>query len=203
MGAYSKQHIRTLSDGYSTIKGLSDMEDIIRKLELLYARIRDGLIENIKYDYQSNHKSDLNPEASVEEAINQTHANRKIFQAIYYVFIRIISDEKDVFDDTLMKGILSSPKKIASIDWKKYEVSLHSSVKEKLSEYHKHPFYNEMEETLKRAIIIYIKKVEKYIRDFSDPSSGAGDKKETLGSLFESIKKKIVDQKKMAAKKKK
>jgi|GEM_PF-6384006 len=179
------------------------MEDIIRKLELLYARIRDGLIENIKYNYQSNHQSDLNPTLSVEEAINQTHADRKIFQAIYYALIRILSDEKDIFDDTLMKGILSSPKKIASIDWKKYEVSLHSSVKERLSEYHKHPFYTEMEETLKRAIVIYIKKVEKYIGEFSDPSFGVGDKKETLGSLFESIKKRIVEKKKMAEKKKK
>lgn len=215
MGVYSKQHIRTLSDGYSTIKGLSDMEDIIRKLELLHARIRDGLIENIKYNYQNDPNFELNPILSVGEAITQTDDGRGMFQDIYYALIKIIFDEKDILKDigyTLMKDILSSHKKIASIDWKKYEVSLHSSVKERLSEYHKHPFYNEMEEALKRAIVIYIGKVENYIRDFSDPNWGVEDKKKsgdkkskedekedeknTLTSLLDRTVKRVAEKKK-------
>lgn len=205
-GKYGK-NVRILSDGYSTTKGLDDLGDIIKKFQLLHTRIRDGLIENIRYNYQSNPSFELNPILSVEESIIQTDKGRGMFQDIYYALVKIIFDEKDILRDIghkLMKEILSSHKKIASIDWEKYEVSLHSSAKERLSEHHKHPFYKEMEEALKRAIVIYIGKVENYIKDFSDPNWGVEDKKEpgdkkekeTLASLLDRTVKRVAEKKK-------
>lgn len=68
-----------------------------------------------------------------------------------------------------MIDIVASHDKTVSIDWQnKYKVSLYKSAEAKLFEYQKHPFYSEMVETLKKAFVIYIKKVEEYTKKFTD-----------------------------------
>lgn len=111
-GKYSK-NIRVLATAYDNIKGLNDTEDMIRKLNLLYARIRDGLMENIRYNYQSNPSFALNPEVSVKEAIRQTHADMGIFKTLHYALLKLL--DRKVFDEEMMIQMLAYRKKTPSV----------------------------------------------------------------------------------------
>lgn len=131
-------------------------------------RIKEGLIEKLLCEYQSNPRFDLNPAVSVSKAIKDTCDNRGPLQRIYHALVRLVL-EKDAFNEKLMVDIVASHNKTVSIDWQnEYKVSLHKSAEAKLFEYQKHPFYNEMVETLKKAFEIYIEKVEEYTKKFTD-----------------------------------
>lgn len=164
------KNISILSDGYGVIKDLDDIADIIKKMDLLYVRIKDKLMKKIGEKYQHDPHSHLNPLVSVQEAIGNTHEGRGFLQKIYYALVRLVL-EKDVFDEKLMAQIVASRDKTASIDWQnEYKASLHKSAEAKLVEYQKHPFYNDMVKTLERAMAIYIRNVEAYIKKFTDVS---------------------------------